>query len=524
MLRNWRAWVLLLLLVGPILVYIGLGALWLKDRGWLLIAGLIWIATGVLFSVLASLWTKSQRALLPPLDWEAPNTFSDLDRKAWSLVENEAEAGDKLAIEVLTGADVYINSGRRLAQELAEHYHPLKSDPLGQVPFVEFMTAMELAAEDLNRLCRQVPGGDMLTASHLKQAVQVAGYLQRANDIYSYLLPIFNPMSGLMRLGAQQWMAKPAWKNMQQNLLRWFYRAYVNRLGVHLIELYSGRLVIGAEQYRRLTRKGMRDTHAIEQEMQTFVVAVVGAKGSGKSRLVEVLEEARSGDLTLVKARLEAAGLDQSLMDRLKTARFLEVPGYSVNPSGESARDRSTRREAVELAVQADILFIVVNGKQDSSRGDVAFAEAWNRWYLENPRLEIPPAMAVVTMVDSPEFGSEWKPPYDWTKGNRDREAAVRARLGALRAALPPTINEMVAVGLEKTSTFGIVEHVLPTLATLLHRAERVALIRHLHEAATRSKARRLVDQFGRQGKLLWNHLRESRKPKEKQDTQATQV
>ncbi len=33
---------------------------------------------------------------------------------------------------------------------------------------------------------------------------------------------------------------------MQQNVLRWFYQAYVNRLGVHLIELLSGRLAIGA--------------------------------------------------------------------------------------------------------------------------------------------------------------------------------------------------------------------------------------------------------------------------------------
>ena len=42
---------------------------------------------------------------------------------------------------------------------------------------------------------------------------------------------------------------------MQQNMLRWFYQAYVNRLGAHLIELLSGRLAIGADQYRRLTRQ-----------------------------------------------------------------------------------------------------------------------------------------------------------------------------------------------------------------------------------------------------------------------------
>ena len=41
-------------------------------------------------------------------------------------------------------------------------------------------------------------------------------------------------------------MIRPAWKSMQENLLRWFYHAYENRLGMHLIELFSGRLVIGA--------------------------------------------------------------------------------------------------------------------------------------------------------------------------------------------------------------------------------------------------------------------------------------
>ena len=158
-------------------------------------------------------------------------------------------------METLSGFDIYIETGRKLARRLAEHYHPLSNDPIEHVPVVELLTALELAAEDLNHLCRQIPGGDLVTAAHWKRAVQAAGYIQKANDIYGYLLPIFNPVTGLARLGTQQWMVKPAWKNMQQNVLRWFYRAYVNRLGTHLIELYSGRLAIGAEQYRKLTRK-----------------------------------------------------------------------------------------------------------------------------------------------------------------------------------------------------------------------------------------------------------------------------
>ena len=93
----------------------------------------------------------------------------------------------------------------------------------------------------------------MIALSHWRRAVQVAGYINRANDLYSFVLPFFNPVTGLTRLGTREWIVKPAWKSMQQNVLRWFYQAYVNRLGMHLIELMSGRLAIGAHHYRRLT-------------------------------------------------------------------------------------------------------------------------------------------------------------------------------------------------------------------------------------------------------------------------------
>ncbi|WP_406697305.1 GTPase [Singulisphaera sp. Ch08] len=511
MIKNWRAWVLLLLLVGPFLAYIGFGTIWLYERRWLWPAGVLWLASGIVFAILAARWTKATNLLLPPLDWDAPHTFTAFDRKAWEIVENEAGQGELIALEALSDIDIYIETSRRLARKLAEHYHPLAADPIGHVPIVEFLTAMELAADDLNCLCRQVPGGDLLTAAHWKQAVQVAGYVQKANDIYSYLLPIFSPLAGLARLGTQQWMVKPAWKNMQQNLLRWFYRAFINRLGMHLIELYSGRLAIGTGQYRRLTRKAAKRAQTNDGELATLVVAVAGARGAGKSRLIESLKLARGGDLSLVKARLAAGGLDDSVLERLQTAQFVELAGYTTNPGGESARDRATRREAVAQAVEADLMILVIDGRRDSYAADVAFAQAWDLWYVEHPRLEIAPALAVVTMVDKPEFGGDWAPPYHWDTGHRSRETAVRARLEAIRAALPPTINEVVAVGLPEKSEFGITEQLLPALGSLFHRAERTALIRHLHRVSTRSKAGRLISQVGQQGRSLWENLRAAR-------------
>ena len=513
MLRNWRAWVLLVLLVGPALVYIGLGALWLFQHRWLLIAGSIWVACGVLFSVLASRWTRSRQQVLPPIDWDAPSTFSQTDRAAWTIVENEAEQGEAVSLDRLIGADIYIETGRKLARRLAAHYHPLSEDPIERVPVVDLLTALELAAEDLTHLCRQVPGGDMLTPDHWKKALKVAGYIQRANDIYSYLLPIFSPVTGLVRLGTQQMMARPAWRNMQQNLLRWFYRAYVNRLGTHLIELYSGRLSIGAVQYRRYTRRLGKADGAAAGELPPLTIAVAGAQGAGKSRLADLLAQARSGDQSLLKARLSASGIEDAALEQLARARFVEVQGYTVESGGESERDRATRRDAVQQAVEADLLMLVVDARRDTVQADAAFARDWDRWFVEHPAIEIPPALAVLTGLDDPDLGGPWTPPYNWEKGQRPREAIARVRLNALRTALPPSVAEIVAVGLPEAAPYGVLEHVLPALIALAHRAERAALIRHLHRLSTRSKARRLASQVGQRAHWLWSNLRTGRRP-----------
>ena len=89
---------------------------------------------------------------------------------------------------------------------------------------VELLTAFELAAEDLSGLCRQIPGGDMISLSHWRRAVQVAGYITKANDLYAFVSPFLNPITGLTRLGTREWIVKPAWKSMQQNVCAGFTR------------------------------------------------------------------------------------------------------------------------------------------------------------------------------------------------------------------------------------------------------------------------------------------------------------
>jgi hypothetical protein len=77
---------------------------------------------------------------------------------------------------------------------------------------------------------------------------------------------------------------------------------------------------------------------------------------------------------------------------------------------------------------------------------------------------------------------------------------------------LPPVVSTVVPVGLRPGTPFGVVERLLPDLAAVLHRAERVAVLRQLHSIAAASKAGRLVRQVGSQGRKLWEAVRASRR------------
>src|SRR6478736_4138344 len=132
LLREWRTSVLLILLVGPFLAYIGFGTLWLIERGWIIHAVIAWIVAGGAFAILAARWTTSVRTVMPPLDWDAPKTFSPMDRAAWKIVQDDAQEAEKLSMEALIEADRYIDTGRELLKHLAAHYHPDSTHPLDE--------------------------------------------------------------------------------------------------------------------------------------------------------------------------------------------------------------------------------------------------------------------------------------------------------------------------------------------------------------------------------------------------------
>ena len=321
-------------------------------------------------------------------------------------------------------------------------------------------------------------------------------------------------MAGVARLGTQKLIAQPAWRSMQRSLMRWFFRAYINRLGHHLVELYSGRLAIGSEHYRRLTRRATDRTNASHDAGPNPVLAVAGARGAGKSLLIAALEKAiGDGEFSAVKSKLLQSGREPGLADQLKTLSFLEVPGYRTLPGPDTSRERASRKDAVEATEESDFLILVADASRGDLSDDLNFAREWVASFAERPHQEKPPALVVVTGFEHVRASSTGEPSVADLSGGpavgtRVRPLSRDEAINALKAELPEGINRVIAVELEDQGPISVAEAVLPAIAKRIVEAERLALLRHLHRHSTRSKARRVFSSIGQQGKHLWKSVR----------------
>ena len=140
---------------------------------------------------------------------------------------------------------------------MARVYKPNAADPFGHLTLPEILACGELVAHDLTTLVNKyVPGSHLLSVSDLKRirntVDQAAEWYPRLRNVYWVASAIFNPVKTGMQVAATKAGLAPAFAGFQQNMMLWFYTAYLKELGRYLIELNSGRLKVGAKRYLEL--------------------------------------------------------------------------------------------------------------------------------------------------------------------------------------------------------------------------------------------------------------------------------
>ena len=202
----------------------------------------------------------------------------------------------------------------------------------------EILSVIELATHDLNDMVDEyLPGGHLLTINDMRRFKKVADWYPVFNNIYWLIAGVFNPIGTTAKyLAVRGGMSFP-WQMLQDNLLVWFFTAYVHRLGNYLIEVNSGRLRVGAAAVSRIekpNRGPLRERYApgtsgAPVPVVTFVV--VGQAKSGKSSLINALLGEQQANADVVPSTSQITRYELKPKGVLSRFDLLDTVGYGNN-------------------------------------------------------------------------------------------------------------------------------------------------------------------------------------------------
>src|SRR5215510_6793792 len=286
--QKWRLWVLAACLGVPLLAFGVAGSLWLYERRWLGWTGLVFLCGEALLLVLFRRWSRKEGALLPQPPTALPAEFTPRDEAAWGLVREYLDRVDRGEI-TLTSLDQFWSLGQEILSRVAAFYRPGEKEPLLAVQVPLLFRAIEETARDLATVTADLPFAHRITIGDAVRGYRMHQKLQPAYKAYRLLYPLWNWKNALFQLAVTDRLFDVTKETLSQWLLKW----YVDRVGYHAIELYSGKLL--------LTRRFEQETapslalHSTENRVEV-------RKGTPESLRVLILGQVKAGKSSLVNA------------------------------------------------------------------------------------------------------------------------------------------------------------------------------------------------------------------------------
>lgn len=513
-----------LLVALPVAFLAGVGGYHLWATGWAFYA---WWPMGLCLAtayVLAWRWQRQIRAKQaeapPPMHW------TDRDRLAWKSVEARVKAADQVPGEKFGEPQFYFDTAQEMAKELSKVYRPDAVDPIGIVTVPEILTVIELASHDLNELARTyVPGSHLMTVDHWRTARKAVDWYRTAANVYWLASAVFDPVKTAVRyVAAKYGMGKPL-EMFQQNVILWFYSAYVRELGFYLIELYSGRLKVGVARYRELMARHDHDPAVVvpapdgaptppkepeppaaeppkQAKPAGVSIVLIGQVKAGKSSLVNALLGERKAETDVLPLTSEVTRYDLTAPGVPTKLELLDTAGY-----GRAGAAADNLEETAAAVQRSDLVLLVTHARNPARKADADFYARLRDWFRARPHLRFPPVLVVLTHVDLLTPAMEWAPPYDWAGGSRPKERSMAEAIEAAKESFPD-VNGLVPCCTAERKVWGVTEEVLPEVVALLGEAKAVALLRCLHAEADEGKVRKVFGQLWAAGRKAMDLLR----------------
>ena len=490
--------------LAPMAFIIGVGVYHLWATGWGFIAWWPMAGCFLLAYYLAYRFTKRKADVLLPntgLD-EVPSYWTERDREAWKSVQAFAENAPPPSTDEISDMNRYAHDAQALAGKVTHFYKPGATDPFSHLTLPEILACGELIAHDLARLVNKyVPGSHALTVNNFKQFRQAADWYERGRNAYWLFSALIDPVRAGLQIAATKAGLQTTFRQVQKNIVVWFYTAYLHELGRYLIELNSGRLRVGAKRYLELLERHEAppvdggevletpEKPGAKPDPERLTIAIVGPVKAGKSSLVNaIFGDYRAGvdslPLTPAATRYDLNQLGLPPLSIIDTAGFGQ---YGANDADVKA--------AVEVVSQSDLVLVVVPARSAARQPEVEFLDRITAAFAAKPNLRMPPRLCVLSHIDGLSPAMEWSPPYDWIAGTRPKERCMRDALEAAKEFFGPRVADIVPVCTAAGKELGVKEALIPAMAAKLDEARGVGLLRTLHMEAGSDKTMQVVGQ-----------------------------
>jgi predicted GTPase len=369
------------------------------------------------------------------------------------------------------------------------------------VPVPLLLRAIEETARDLATITTQLPFAHRITISEMVRGYRFGQKMKPVYELYQlyrFLSPLINPQSGIFRILITDKLFDLTKETLNQWLLKW----YVDRIGYHAIELYSGRLLLTrrSDDLSRLQPETAAVmTRAESRASEPLRILVLGQVKAGKSSLVNALFGEMRAMTDSVPTTMQ---LTPYVLDRPELGGkvlLCDMGGYE-DPSAP----RERREQAFMEAARADLVILVVSAVNVARAPDRQLLADLRAHFTVQLELRPPPVTVALTHIDLLRPPLEWAPPYNVEQPDSPKAHSIRGALEAVAGDLGVEAEAIAPLCLLPERIYNVNEALLPLLVQQLPEGKRVLLLRSLKTVRAREQWELVWLQARAAGRFLW--------------------
>ncbi|MGJ3254538.1 MAG: GTPase family protein [Elainellaceae cyanobacterium] len=317
---------------------------------------------------------------------------------------------------------------QNLVVAIANVYHPEVKYPLLNIYVPQAYGLIRGTVDDVDQWMQKLsPVLNQVTVGQAYQAYEVYQKLEpsarRLWQVWNWVQWVINPAAAVARTASQR-SGSRATQQMLVNLGQMLREAALRNLCQQAIALYGGSHLPGLEasvptdELPKAKTQSLREilekaepTEEVEQKPVNLLL--VGRTGAGKSSVINTVFQAEKAEVDVLPSTDQIQNYQWQTQTG-DTLNLWDTPGY------EQISREDFRELVLDYAMTADLLMLVTPALDPALQMDVDF--------IDEIKAEVAdlPAIAIVTQVDRLRPIREWTPPYNWQRGDRPKEVAIR--------------------------------------------------------------------------------------------------